>query len=424
MPEIALCIAGVVERGIWSWWQPAQGASGEAMNVAIALGEGRGFAGAFGAGHGATAHLLPPGPAMAGLVYGWLPPRSPGAEAILAAWSIGLAIATYMLLYRALGHLQVPRRARLAALAIGLLVPAYFTLETVDFRVWEGGLASALTALFLERVIAAHRRLAGERGAASHRASRFPLVPIGCACLLFCVNPVLGMGAFACLTMLGIMLLSPRANIVGSGIALGLLAIAIVPWTVRNYHALGAIVPLRSNAGLELALANNRAMLDTTDPSRALEQRLRAIHPTANARVRAEVVRIGEVAYARRLGAEAERWIADNPGSVARLWSRHVRQMLFPDRWITDPRHSLGGSVRAVVIQLIGVAGLAGLALLLGRRRQDGAVYPAVLIVTVIVLLAPFQPVSRYTYSLYPMLCLISSGLILVLDRYRSTQVS
>ena len=78
---------------------------GEAMNVAIALGEGRGFAGAFGPGHGATAHLLPLGPAMAGLVYGWLPPRSPGAEAILVGWSIGLAIATYMLLYRALGHL-------------------------------------------------------------------------------------------------------------------------------------------------------------------------------------------------------------------------------------------------------------------------------------------------------------------------------
>ena len=313
-------------------------------------------------------------------------------------------------------------------------MPAYFTLETVDFRVWEGGLASALTAAFLERVIAAHRRLAleglalkglaAEHRATNHRTSRVPLVPIICACAVFCVNPALGIGAFACLAVLGITMLTPRATIVGGGIAAGLLAIAIVPWTVRNYHVLGAIVPLRSNAGLELALANNRAMLDTTDPSRALEHRLREIHPTANARVRAEVVRIGEVAYARRLGDEAAGWIADNPGGAARLWGRHVRQMLVPDQWITDSGRSRVGGARAVAIQLIGLAGLAGLALLLGLRRQDGAIYPAVLIATIIVLLAPFQPVARYTYSLYPMLCLMSSALILGIDRYRPTRAS
>lgn len=396
----------MAERVVWTLLQPAHGAMGEAMNVAIALGQGRGFAGAYGPGHGATAHLLPAGPALAGLVYHWLAPRSPAAEGILACWSIGLAVGTYLLLYRAFGHLRLARPARLVALAIGFLAPAYFTIETVDFRVWEGGLATFLAALFLERLLAAHRIATG--------TTRFPLAPIGCACLLFVVNPPLGVSAFLCLVIFGLTTLPMRANIIGAAIALGLVSAAILPWTIRNERMLGVAVPLRSNAGLELAIANNSEMAAATDPSAAMEQRLRAIHPTANSDARREVIRIGEVAYANRRGAEAKAWIAANPSAAARLWLRHARQMLVPDRWITDSRHSLAGGIRALCIQAIGVSGVFGLAVLLARRRKDGAIYPAVMVLVTILLLLPFQPVSRYTYVLYPTLCFLASALSLV----------
>lgn len=408
-PEIMLTLAGIGERILWTLLQPAHGAMGEAMNVAIALGEGRGFADAYGPGQGATAHLLPLGPALAGLVYHWLAPRSPAAEAILACWSIGLAIGTYLLLYRALGHLRVPRPARRAALAVGMLAPAYFTIETVDFRAWEGGLATFLAALFLERLLCEHGRL-------HPGATRFPLAPIACGCLLFFVNPPLGVSAFVCLAILGLTKLPMRANIAGAMVALALLGAMIVPWTIRNDRVLGQVVPLRSNAGLELALANNPEMVAASDQSAALEHRLLAIHPTANLQARRAVERIGEVAYANRRGVEAEVWIAANPGTAARLWLRHARQMLVPDRWITDSRHSLLGGIRALFIQTVGIGGLLGLAVLI-RRRRGGAIYPAVMLFLTTILLMPFQPVSRYTYVLYPTLCFLLAGLSLVRHR-------
>ncbi len=412
-----LAAAGIVERVAWTLLQPTNGAMGEAMNIAVALGEGRGFAGAYGPGHGATAHLLPLGPALAGLVYHWLPPRSPTAEAILACWSIGLAVGTYLLLYRAFGHLRVPRPARLAALAVGMLAPAYLTIETVDFRVWEGGLATFLAALFLDRLLVAHRRLS------ERPADRFPLAPIGCACVLFFVNPPLGASAFACLTVLGLTRLPMRANVIGALISVGLVAAMVVPWTLRNERALGTLVPLRSNAGLELAIANNREMADATNPATALEQRLLAIHPTANLQARREVQRIGEVAYANRRGDEAKAWIAANPTAATRLWLRHVRQMLFPDQWMTDPRHSRAGAIRAVFLQIVGLGGLIGLALLGARRWKDGAVYPAIMVLMTTLLLAPFQPVSRYTYVLYPTLCFLCGALWLAGDRMHKRAV-
>lgn len=406
-PELVLCAAGVAERIVWTLVQPAHGALGEAMNVAVSLGEGRGFAGAYGAGHGATAHLLPLGPALAGLVYSGLAPRSPAAETILATWSIGLAVGTYLLLYHAFGYLRIARSIRLVSLAIGLLAPAYLTVETVDFRVWDGGLATFLAALFLDRLLAAHRCA----GLQSRNEPSFPLPLLGCASLLFFVNPPLGASGFVCLAILGLARMSLRANIVGGMVTLALLALAITPWTIRNYRTLGAIVPLRSNAGLELALANNPVMAETRDPAKALEQRLLAIHPTANSAARREVMRIGEVAYADRRGVEAKAWISAHPAAAARLWARHMRQMLLPDRWMIDPRGTTYGAMRALFMQGMGLAGLLGLGRLIARRRPDGAIYPAVMVVLTTLLLAPFQPVTRYTYVLYPTLCFLAGAL-------------
>lgn len=403
-PELALCAAGVAERIAWTLLQPAHGAAGEAMNVAISLGAGRGFAGAYGVGHGATAHLLPLGPALAGLVYSVLAPRSVAAEAILATWSIGLAIGTYLLLFYAFAYLRIARSVRLACLALGLLAPAYLTVETVDFRVWEGGLATFLAALFLHQLLAARAGV----DEVPRDARRFPLGLLACASGLFFVHPPLGTSAFVCLVVFGVVHMTWRANIIGAGIALALVAMAVVPWTIRNERVLGAFVPLRSNAGLELALANNPAMANSADPARTLEERLRAIHPTASPAARRAVIRVGEVAYARQRGDEAKAWISAHPAAAAGLWLRHVRQMLLPEQWMSDPRGTTFGTFKANFVQIIGVVGLLGLVTLLLGRREAGAGYLAIMVVLTTVLLAPFQPVTRYTYILYPGLCFLA----------------
>lgn len=378
---------------------------GEAMNVAVALGEGRGFAGAYGAGHGATAHLLPAGPALAGFVYTWWPPGSGPAETLLATWSIALAIGTYLFLYRAMGHLSVLRGPRLAALAVGMLAPAYMTLEAIDFRVWEGGLATFLAAVFLDRVLLL-RRTASRDGA---RPTAFPRMPVVIASILFFVHPPLGLAAFTCLTVFGLTVVPFRACLTGAALAVALVAAMIVPWTIRNQYALHAFIPLRSNAGLELAIGNNPDMAASDDTMWTLHQTLKAIHPFANDAARAEVLRIGEVAYSRRMGDRAWAWIAANPAAAARLWIGHVRQMLFPDGWRHDADQYYNQAARAWFLSGIGAIGLFGFVMLFCRDRAS-AVYPAIMLTIPLLLLAPFQPAVRYVYITYPLLCLMSSA--------------
>ncbi len=149
-----LLVLGVGERVAWNLIRPGVGASGEAFNVAAALAGGRGFADAYQVGQGATAHLLPISPGIAGGIYAVFGVRSMGAEILLACWSIGLAVGAYLLLFRAFGRLGLPRVARLGALALLCLAPTYVPQEAVDFRIWEGGLSVLLTALFLDRLVA------------------------------------------------------------------------------------------------------------------------------------------------------------------------------------------------------------------------------------------------------------------------------
>ena len=116
-------LLGAAERMAWNLLRPDLGGEGEAMNVALAVADGRGFADAYQLGQGPTAHLLPISPGIAGVVYFLFGPQSKLAEFVLSLWAIGLAIGTYALLYRAFGHLDVPRRLRLVGLAMGCLAP-------------------------------------------------------------------------------------------------------------------------------------------------------------------------------------------------------------------------------------------------------------------------------------------------------------
>lgn len=413
--EAVLCVAGIMVRAGWALLRPQDRAMGEAMNVAVALGEGRGFAGAYGAGHGATAHLLPAGPAFAGFVYTWWPPGSGPAETLLATWSIALAIGTYLFLYRAMGHLSVPRGPRLVALAVGMLAPVYMTLEAIDFRVWEGGLATFLAAMFLDRLLLL-RRTASRDGT---RPTTFPRMPVVIASILSFVHPPLGLAAFACLTVFGLTMVPFRACLAGAALAFTLVAVMIVPWTIRNYYMLHAFVPLRSNAGLELAIGNNPAMAASDDTMLTLDRTLHAIHPLSNDKARAEVLRIGEVAYSRRLGDQALAWITAHPSDAARLWVGHVRRMLFPDGWRHDANRYHSQMIRAWFLRIISAIGLFGLAMLFQRNGAD-AIYPAVMLSVPVLFLTPFQPAVRYVYIIYPLLCLMSSAMCLAWKPYRA----
>lgn len=403
---VGLLVAGVALRVAWAVIRPDRGASGEAFNVARALGEGRGFADAYQLGQGATAHLLPISPGIAGAVYGLFGVRSTPAEFLLTCWALLCVFGAFLLLLRAFARLGSPAWARVGAFAFLCLSPAYVAQEGVDFRVWEGGLTSLLTAFCLDRMLAIETSEREPRPA--------ELVVLGLAgALLFFVNPGFGLATAAAGGVLALRRLTLRQTAVTalSG-ALALLAM-IVPWTVRNEHAVGAPVLLRSNAGLELALANHDAALGTSDPGAVFLHRLQEIHPAVSAaayrRMRASG---GEVAYSRELGATTRQWIASHPSATVRLAARHLRQVFAPEPWqFTTFGGGKAAGLRAALASVAGVIGLAGLFAGVARGRAEW-LYPTIIVLVAALALSLFQPVPRYTYLFLPILTFAAGDLV------------
>lgn len=417
VPVATLLSLGAVERTAWNLLRPDFGAAGEAMNVALAVASGRGFADAYRAGQGPTAHLLPVSPGIAGAVYYLFGRETTLAELALSAWSIGLALGTYALLYRAFGYLRVPRTVRLAGLACGCLAPTYVSQEAVDFRVWEGGLAIFLTALFLERLLAARNLPVADAREGEYR--RGALLGVCAATLLF-VNPLLGVACLGCLAAFALRYFSIRQTAVTAGSVLLIAAITIAPWAVRNATTLHAPVLLRSNAGLELALTNYPGSLKQSDEQGEFLRRLTEIHPTMSPEAFQAMQRQGEVAYFDTLGRAAMRWIVEHPLDAAQLWLHHAREMVVPSAWKFDVGGtSRTGWLKAILAQLVGIGGLAGMAVVFSLRPGRGAIYPAMVVALTVLAVSPFQPVVRYTYLIYPIMVFFAAALLMLVTPAR-----
>ena len=130
---------------MWLWHQDGrQFDLAEAIHIARAIQLRGQFADAFRPGQGPTAHLMPLSPLIAGGIFHLFGFQTLVSNAILTFWSMGLIFAAFIIQQKTFECLGLPRYASLAALATLSLVPLNFWLETVWFRVWEGGLAVAL----------------------------------------------------------------------------------------------------------------------------------------------------------------------------------------------------------------------------------------------------------------------------------------
>lgn len=90
----------------------------------------------------------------------------------------------------------------------------------------------------------------------------------------------------------------------------------ILPWLLRNYYALGILVPVRSNFGVELRQGNN--------PSAGLVQTPDSRHPALNSEELERYRRDGEARYVSEASHEAAEYIAQNPLLSLRRWGSRV----------------------------------------------------------------------------------------------------
>lgn len=410
----ALVIVAVAERALWAAFRNDGGASGgEAFAVARAIAVGRGVADAYQPGQGPTAHLLPVSPGIAGGIYWLFGTDGIAATALLTAWGIACSIGSYLLLARAFRALGSPSAALIGALAFLCLAPTYLTQEAIDFRAWEGGLALLLGAAFLDQ-LARHVNTPLRWPA----AIRLALL----AALTFIVNPAFGIGVYAA----GALFMWERwpfSRLVALGLVAAMMPAAfLIPWAIRNDRLLGVPVLLRSNAGLELALADRPDAVDGRDQAARYFARLEAIHPHTSITAYQRMQKAGgEVAYADALGKQAKRFLADHPAAAARLFARHVAQTFAPPAWAFDQlKEGWPGRVKAA---LAGVAGMLGLFGLTRRVWRDGRrwLYPGAMILVPALLMAPFQPIARYCYLIYALSVFLSADLLWALWLNRNT---
>ncbi|WP_242122715.1 hypothetical protein [Sphingobium sp. Sx8-8] len=366
----------------------------------MALARGRGFADAFGPAEGPTAHLLPIPPLIAGGVYSLLGVQSAPAEAVLLAWSLLLTFATYAFFAMVVRRLGASPGTSVAAFCFLCVAPVFTTAEAFDFRVWDGAITMATAGAFLILLLRA------DAGEAMHPIMRGLLSALP-ALLLF-LQPIIGLAA--CVAWAQWLLRQRRAKALLATVTpfLFLLALLFGGWTARNMAAMGEPIWLRDNVGLELAVANHDAAVAPVDPGAVFQARLKQVHPLNGAGAyRAMEAAGGEIAYARKLGAETRSWMAAHPADAARIWMRHLREIMLPAPWQfrTANGHILP-IVRAILVDITTMAGLAGLALLLRDRRRQ-ALYLAPFIVLPILAYMPFQPILRYIWLIYaPLTCL------------------
>jgi hypothetical protein len=267
--------------------------------IAVSLGEHGTFGDPYVLPTGPTAHLPPIPPAIFGLSYrlfgvtllggyvGWLANMAISA----AAWGVLPWLARVVGVGGGAGVLAgfvgalIPRTPghgeNLAALAMGLLLVGFV-------RRWKTGGGTEGSALLLGMA----------SGVAFH--AQPALLPV-----------VLGWMAFE------LWWRKDGKKWVHSGLlTLGMLLVCL-PWGVRNYRALDAVVFVRSNLGLELRMGNHEGVAASFD---IMDRRGEDyVHPRAKESEARQVQEMGEVPYMRAAGREAVDWIRENPWEFTRL---------------------------------------------------------------------------------------------------------
>lgn len=384
--------------------------AGEATRVALSIARSGVIGDAYAFDQGPTAHLLPLNPLLAGGLLWLFGPFSAAGSLVLLGLSLGQVLAGYLLIRLVFLRMGADPLAVRWGSALLLLAPPFVPQETVDFRYWEGASALCLVAANMLAILSI-----GERG---HLRRRDLTAIPALFALTFFVSPPAGLAVGGCWAVVALRCLPPRSSMALAGATMVALVLVITPWALRNLQVLGEPILLRSNFGIEFALANHPAAVSGAAPEYVFNDRLQAIHPSVNAAARRFVQANGEAAYSRMLAAETLAWIQANPMDFARLWARHAGEVIAPRAWQMYFSGWEGArSARAVTIAAVQLIGLLGLGLALWARRPHFWI-PAVYLAIFTAFFAFFQPMARYGFVIYPVFCFLAAEAVIAVGRW------
>ncbi|MDX7950732.1 hypothetical protein P7D22_06005 [Lichenihabitans sp. Uapishka_5] len=423
---IALALLlGFIGRSLWALHY--HNGMGEAQNAAIGLATNgyisdvyRPKGTVFWPDGLPSAHLLPIPIGIAAAVYKVTGIETAASTVLLTLIAIATTFTGYLLLYRLFKTLGLTKFFRLGAMLTLCLVLLNAHLETEDFRFWEGGYAVAGMAAFLLMLYQMDGQL---------RISWMSIAAVALLnALLFFISPQFGIGGYVCLALFSFRRLTKARWATMAVACIAALALFIGPWALRNQRVMGHPILLRSNLGLELALAFNDNALNP-DQGEGFKDQLFSIHPNADdnsyARMR---LAGGEVAYANLLGAQTYEWVKQHPFSTAKLAVQHLISYVFPQPWMLTIYYARGPNffdyIRIAIFWLVSLFGLAGLFICLVQDWRKFQYIAAMIIVSS----SPYaivQPILRYHYNLFGLLIFFSFFLFeSIYSKIRSSPLS
>jgi 4-amino-4-deoxy-L-arabinose transferase-like glycosyltransferase len=196
-------------------------------------------------------------------------------------------------------------------------------------------------------------------------------------------------------------------------LAAALCAACIVPWIYRNWVALHAFVPMRSNLGCELYASS--LQMNNGFPWGAT---ISVIPQSADFK---QYHAMGELAFCKQRGQMAQAIFDAHPGRFARDTRRRIYFFWFgvPHPVENTLNSELTEFFRQFNYSVLSVCGLFGLALALWRRKPAAILFAgAFLIVPAIYYLVTVQ--ARFRSPLEPLICILGVYLFQSADRTRT----
>lgn len=362
----------------------------EVTNVASSLASGRGFANAYW-NTGPTAHTSPLYPLLLSLVY-----RSFGTgvtgEIAQEVLSCFLAALTWALLPFLAEVCHLDRRVGIGAALAGALFTINRWTETKgSFETAMASLACLLMVIFYMRCWQS-RDFSILTGVLAGAISGLAILVSGSLASI-----VIG------LLLAGFILFrAQRWQYVRFALlTLVVILATLLPWALRNYSVLGALVWTRDNFPLELMVSNNDDARPTLD---ANQTALCKYHPFTSPAQRAAVRSMGELAFEKKMKAEAITWITSHPQRFA--WLTLQRAYLF---WFPQMKRPTQTAALAILTLL----SIPGMFFLLKQRQLIGYGLLAILLTYPLVYYI-VQMHPRYAYPIQWSLYLLSAQSVLL----------
>jgi 4-amino-4-deoxy-L-arabinose transferase-like glycosyltransferase len=380
----------------------------EMARVARALVTGFGYSDPFSGHTGPTAWVPPLYPLLIAAVFKLFGIYSPTSGWVLltinSIFSAATALCVYEIAARCLN-----RRVAIWSGWIWALYPA--AMQYAVRWVWETALSTFLFSAVL--VLALRMRGIGEPITDEDRQGLGRWLLFG---LLWALIALSNSTMLLFLPICGLWILLGGHDFTAAAlraVAAGMLFVAcLAPWVWRNWIAMHAFVPMRSNLGAELYAGNGPGSygfrygvligLPEQDPQHRLYRQM------------------GEIAYVRKQGESAKAYIKTHPGHFAAL---SLKRFYF--FWASVPhptdKHWLLDFVRQVNFCVPSITGIMGLALALRRRIAAAELFAwAFLLLPLTYYFVTVE--ARFRHPLEPLIVVLSVYLFQSATRRREVQ--